>query len=61
MSEQQRFGSRIKAAVSLRRHEYDLLVARRTWLLYLVAFFVLEVIWLLIWEFDRSLLVDFVS
>jgi hypothetical protein len=41
--------------------QYDEGVARRPWKLALVAFVVFELLWLLVWLLDRSVLVTFAS
>jgi hypothetical protein len=40
---------------------YDEDVARRPWTVVLLAFVVFELLWLLVWLLDRTLLVNFAS
>jgi hypothetical protein len=43
----------------VRRYDDDM--ARRPWMLWLLAFLVYELLWLLVWLTDRGLLLQFVS
>lgn len=40
---------------------YDCGMARRPWMLWLLAFLVFELLWLLVWLTNRGLLLQFVS
>lgn len=43
----------------VRRYDGDM--ARRPWMLWLLAFLVFELLWTLVWLTDRALLLEFVS
>jgi hypothetical protein len=51
----------IKRAVAAAVRRYDEEVARSPWKLALLAFVVFELLWLLVWLLDRSLLANFAS
>jgi hypothetical protein len=49
------------AGVARLAEEYDRVVARKRWQLVVLAILLIELLWLLAWQLDRSLLLRFAS
>lgn len=54
-------GARSKPAAAASRGATMAIMARRPWMLWLLAFLVIELLWFLVWLTDPVLLLQFVS